>query len=244
LERIAGILAAAYGSGHPLAVNALAEQYWQERREYGPAGGRDTQQRVRALIEGTLGTANPLVATLGRLMDAADAGLPPDAQPDAEPLSLRRERFLAAPNALADELLSDLSSVRWPSLEHAYAAAIDTPQHLRVLLSHDDRLRSDALDLLGESLLHQGTTYPATAPAMRFLRRLAVDPRVPGRAALLDMLAAAHVAAGMNDDVALGAELGDVPGLLSRLAASDPDPEVVDRAVSTLEMLRQGGPAS
>jgi hypothetical protein len=225
LERIAAILAAAYGSGHPLAVRALGEQYWQERREYGPAGGRATQQRVRALIEATLGTANPLVAMLGKLIDAADADIPSDAQPDAEPLSVRRDRFLAAPNPVADELLGDLASVPWPTLEHAYAPALDTPHHLRVLLAEDDRLRSDALDLLGESLLHQGTTYPATAPAMRYLRRLALDPRVPGRAALLDMLAAAHVAAGMNDDADLRAELGDVPGLLSRLAASDPDPE-------------------
>jgi hypothetical protein len=244
LERIATILAAAYGPGHPLAIHALGEQYWQERREYGPAGGRGTQRRVRSLIEGTLGTANPLVAMLGRLMDAADADIPPDAQPDAEPLSVRRERFLATPNPVADELLADLASVPWRSLEHAYAAAHDTPHHLRVLLADDDRLRSDALDLLGESLLHQGTTYPATAPAMRFMRRLASDPRVPGRAALLDMLAAAHVAAGMNDDADLRAELGDVPGLLSRLAASDSDPAVVEGALTTLEMLRQGGPWS
>jgi hypothetical protein len=36
--------------------------------------------------------------------------------------------------------------------------------------------------------------------------------------------------------------LGDIPGLLSRLAASDPDPAVVEGAVTTLEMMRQGGP--
>jgi hypothetical protein len=35
--------------------------------------------------------------------------------------------------------------------------------------------------------------------------------------------------------------LGDVPELLSRLAASDPDPAVVEGAMSTLEMLRTGG---
>jgi tetratricopeptide (TPR) repeat protein len=242
LERIAAILAGAYGSGHPLAVRALGEQYWQERREYGPAGGRDTQQRVRVLMEGTLGTSNPLVAMLGKLIDAADADLPLGAQPDAEPLSVRRERFLAEPHPVAEELLADLASVPWPSLEHAYAAALDTPQHLRVLVTDDERLRSDALDLLGESLLHQGTTYPATAPAMRFMRRLALDPRVPGRAALIDMLAAGHVAADMNDDADLRVALGDIPELLSRLAASDPDPAVVEGAVTTLEMMRQGGP--
>jgi hypothetical protein len=142
---------------------------------------------------------------------------------------------------VAEELLADLASVPWPSVEHAYAAALDTPQHLRVLVTDDERLRSDALDLLGESLLHQGTTYPATAPAMRFMRRLALDARVPGRAALLDMLAAAHVAADMNHDADLRVALGDVPELLSRLAASDPDPAVVEGAVRTLEMLRPGG---
>ncbi len=35
-----------------------------------------------------------------------------------------------------------------------------------------------------------------------------------------------------------------MPGMLSRVAASDADPEVAVAAVATLEMLRQGGPRS
>ena len=175
-------------------------------------------------------------------MAAARAGLPADARPDAERLSVRRGRYLAAPSPLADELLADLASVAWPTLDHAYGPALDTPQHLRVLMADDDRLRADALELLGESVLHQGSVYAATAPAMRFVRRLALDPRVPGRPALLGLLTAAHAVSGDGQDAELGKVVGDMPDVLARLAASDPDAAVAETAAALLGEVRRGGP--
>jgi tetratricopeptide (TPR) repeat protein len=241
LERITAILAGAYGEAHPLAVRAVGEQYWQELREYGPAGGRETAQRIRELTQRTLGEANPVVSLVTDAIDRARESLPPDARPDAERLWLRRERFLAMPTPLAGELLAGLGAVEWRALDHAYGKALDSPQHLRVLLSNDERLRLDSLQLLAESILHQGSVYPATAPAMRFVRRLVADPRVPGRPELIGLLAAAQRAAA--GDKGLAAELGDVSSLLGHLAASDPDPQVAEAAVRAMEELRSG-PAS
>jgi tetratricopeptide (TPR) repeat protein len=242
LERITAILAGAYGDAHPLAVRALGEQYWQELREYGLAGGRGTAQRIRELTQRTLGEANPLVLLVAEAIDRAREGLPPDARPDAERLSVRRERFVSTPNPLADELLVDLGAVEWRALDHAYGKALDSPLHLRILLSDDERLRLDGLGLLTESVLHQGSVYPATAPVIRFVRRLVTDRRVPGRADLIVLLAAAQGAAGEGAaaDEGLAAELGDVPGMLSRLAASDPDPRVREAAVQALQDIGSG----
>ena len=236
LERIASILAGAYGEAHPLAVRALGEQYWQELREYGLAGGRETAQRIRDLAGRAMGEANPAVLLVSEAIERTRESLPPDARPDEVPLSVRRERFLSAPHAVADELLSDLDAVGWPTLEHAYGKAVDTPIHIRVLLAEDDRLRQDALQLLAESVLHQESAFSATAPAMRFVRRLLHDDRVPGRAGLVELLGRAHRAA--NGDPALAGELGDLPGMLSRLAATDRDTAVVEAAVEALRVVR------
>ena len=235
LDRIATILSVAYGDAHPLTLRALAEQYWQERREYGPGGGRETARRIEGLAGRTLGEGHPITRVLRDVFEAARAATPGDASPDSEPLSARRERYLATPNALQQELLADLGSIPWPRLAHAHGPALDTSHLLRILLSSDDRLRNDALALLAESLLHGGTPYPATAPAMRLVRRLASDPRVPGRAALLELLVAGKAAArdeeGGSD---LDDAIGDLPGLLARLAAADPEAEVVDAALALL----------
>jgi hypothetical protein len=127
------------------------------------------------------------------------------------PLSARREQILAEPDLLVDELLPDLDAVPWATLDHAYGPALDTPLHLRLLLATDDRVREDSLELLGESLLHQETVYPATIPAARFMQRLGEDARVPGRDRLLDLLAFAGEVAG-DGSGPLHVELGKVLG--------------------------------
>ena len=190
LRRIASILADVYGEIHPLAIRALAEVFWQERREYGPAGGRETAARVEALVRDALGEEN-LVGELVRKAIAAARDVGEGMEPEDPPLSARRELFLAQPNPLADELLFDLHDTPWPTLDHAFGPAIDTPIHLRLLVADDERLRTDALELLRGSLLHQGSVYSATAPAVRLVRRLAADDRVPGRAELVEFLATA-----------------------------------------------------
>ncbi|SEL71927.1 hypothetical protein [Rhodococcus maanshanensis] len=54
----------------------------------------------------------------------------------------------------------------WDRLFHAYAVATDTPAHLEALVSADETAFSTAMEHLYGAVLHQGTIYPATAPAV------------------------------------------------------------------------------
>lgn len=237
LERIAAILSDAYGAIHPLTIRAVAEIYWQERREYGPAGGRETARRIERDAAAILGEAHPAAQFIHDVIAAAQEAIPAGTEPDVEPLSARRERFLAQPNGLADELLADLDATRWTAMDHAHGRAIDTPRHLRILLADDERLRDDSLNLLAESLLHQRAIYPATAPAVRLIRRLVGDARVPGRPRLIRFLAVVtKVLSDVEGPIADGVRdaLADLPTLLRYLVSSDADPAVVEAAAEVL----------
>lgn len=91
----------------------------------------------------------------------------------------------------------------WGALWHAYGDASDTPAHLLALLGEDPEACAEALGHLDAAVLHQGTVYPATAPAARFVAAVLDDPRTllpcgsalpwderirPLRAALLEWL--------------------------------------------------------
>ncbi len=85
---------------------------------------------------------------------------------------------------------SGLDTVDWSALTHAYGPADDLPGLLRDLCSPDARQRHKALHELYGNIFHQGSRYPATAAAVPFLARMAADPALPDRAALLELLAA------------------------------------------------------
>lgn len=229
LERIHAILVEAYGELHPLTIRALGELYWQQRRDFGPAGGRETADRILRQVESALGSDSPAARLLDEVLGAARDQVPAGSEPWEEALSVRRERILAAPSPIAEELLSEVAGTPWPTLQHAYGPALDTPRHLRLLLADDEQVRDDALDLLGESLLHEGSVYTATVPAMRAVRRLAGDRRVPGRHRLIAfLLGSVEVARGTEGAAAdeLRAALADFPTLLRFLISSN------DRAVT------------
>lgn len=188
LRRIASILGDAYGEIHPLAVRALGEVFWQERREYGPAGGRETAARIEELARKVVGDESALARLLQGVFAAAREAVPPGTEPWDPPLSVLRERFLAEPSPLVAELLGDLEETRWPTLYHAYGPALDTPIHLRLLLAEEERLRADALLLLEELLLGSGESSSALAPSITFLTRLAADERVPDASSVAVLL--------------------------------------------------------
>lgn len=75
--------------------------------------------------------------------------------------------------------LEGLDKVDWSSLTHAYGPATTTANELRTLLTDDDRQRSEALASLAASICHQGSVYPATAPAVPFLVEIATTSMVP-----------------------------------------------------------------
>jgi len=90
-------------------------------------------------------------------------------------------------------VLEGLAEVPWAALTHAYGPADDVPALLRGLRASDPAVGEQALKDLFASITHQGTRYPATAPAVRFLAELAAAPDTPNRHHILLLLAYAAV---------------------------------------------------
>jgi hypothetical protein len=90
-------------------------------------------------------------------------------------------------------VLEGLEAVDWATLEHAYGSAEAVPRLLRQLRSADTPTREDALDQLLFTIVHQGTRYSATAPAVPFLVELATAPDTHHRARLVNLLAYAAI---------------------------------------------------
>ncbi|WP_051432783.1 hypothetical protein [Promicromonospora kroppenstedtii] len=101
-----------------------------------------------------------------------------------------------------------VDEVDWARLFHAYGVASDTPGHLRCLVSADDAAFDAGLDHLYGAVLHQGTVYPATAPALRAVAGLLGDPVLRRRdgdgrsrlAALLGWIDAVGDSASWHED--------------------------------------------
>jgi hypothetical protein len=90
-------------------------------------------------------------------------------------------------------VLEGLDEVPWARLSHAYGSAGDVPGLLRDLRARDLAVCEQALTDLFASITHQGTRYPATAPAVPFLAELAAASDTPNRHHLLLLLAYAAV---------------------------------------------------
>jgi hypothetical protein len=90
-------------------------------------------------------------------------------------------------------VLKGLAQVPWAALTHAYGPADDVPVLLRGLRASDPAVAEQALKDLYASITHQGTRYPATAPAVPFLAELATAPDTPNRHHILLLLAYAAV---------------------------------------------------
>jgi hypothetical protein len=75
--------------------------------------------------------------------------------------------------------LIGLHEIDWAQLRHAHGSASDIPNHIRALASDGDDWADILDELLGDELLHQGSCYSATAPAIPFLARLATTSALP-----------------------------------------------------------------
>ncbi|SFD48895.1 hypothetical protein [Streptomyces aidingensis] len=64
---------------------------------------------------------------------------------------------------------AELDTVQWQSLTHAYGSAEDVPELIRALYQDDEETAGAALDGLLATIHHQGSVYPASAPAVPFL---------------------------------------------------------------------------
>ncbi|KMO93462.1 hypothetical protein ACS04_34830 [Streptomyces roseus] len=65
----------------------------------------------------------------------------------------------------------------WESLQHAYGSGEDIPLSLCSLVDEDPEVRSEALAALDMAVLHQGSLYTVTAPAVLFVAAI-LDHRV------------------------------------------------------------------
>lgn len=188
-RRIADLAEAAYGPGHPLATMAVMAYADQERHEFGGLSDA-TAERASAAVRATFDDEARSVRLVGR----AFAAVPAD-QRRVIPLSVARAEALRTIHP--DGPLAGLDAIHWAGVGHAYGPARDTPDEIRLLRAADPDLRDDALERLTGSICHQGSVYPASATAVPFLARLALDPTQPDRPGIIWLLA--MLARGASD---------------------------------------------
>ena len=119
--------------------------------------------------------------------------------------------------------LHGLDDVDWHELRHAYGSAEGIPEALRALRSESPEERRRAMDEgLWHSIWHQGSRYPASIPAARFLVRLAADPATRDRHQILDLLEAL-VTGYPGDHLPLGIDAAARRADLAYRRTADPE---------------------
>jgi len=65
---------------------------------------------------------------------------------------------------------SEIDSIPWSSLEHAYGSAVDAPKYLHDLVNgNEDEIDEAVYGFLHSSACHQYTTYSSTPYVVRFV---------------------------------------------------------------------------
>lgn len=85
-------------------------------------------------------------------------------------------------------MFAGIDEVDWASMEHAYGPADDVPALLRGLASADPSEREAALDGMYGAVHHQGDVYACTLACIPFLFELVIDPLVPDRGGIVELL--------------------------------------------------------
>jgi hypothetical protein len=120
-----------------------------------------------------------------------------------------------------DNVLAGLEEIDWAGLRHAYGPAGDVPGLLRALVSGSPAERRHAVHELYGNIFHQGSRYEATAFAVPFLARLALDRRAPQRDAIVHLLVA--LAIGYDEAyVPGGVDISGWRAGVERMRAADP----------------------
>lgn len=90
--------------------------------------------------------------------------------------------------AQAGALLVRVAAVPWNELYHAYGPAADVPAQLAAVIAGDDATRAEAWWNLWGNILHQGTVYEATLPAVPVMFAIAGWRQHPDREQAISML--------------------------------------------------------
>lgn len=86
-------------------------------------------------------------------------------------------------------MLEGLNSVAWHEIDHAYGPALDTPGHVRALLSDDAEEVAQAIKDLDRTVYEEGGfVCPAATAVLPFLVEVMPALESDHRAALLDMI--------------------------------------------------------
>src|SRR5262245_48508908 len=85
--------------------------------------------------------------------------------------------------------LDGLGEVEWASVSHAHGPATDFPPLLRAAVGDDPDDRDFAVQLLFETIWHQGTVWEATAPTVPFLYRALEADETPDKSSIAHLLA-------------------------------------------------------
>ncbi|MEU2346349.1 HEAT repeat domain-containing protein [Streptomyces sp. NPDC013082] len=85
-------------------------------------------------------------------------------------------------------MISEIDSVDWKSMGHAYGPAGDIPGWLTGMTSTDPGVRNEAFSDFCNAAHHQGDVYPCTAASLPFLFELASSPATPDRASIIELL--------------------------------------------------------
>jgi tetratricopeptide (TPR) repeat protein len=172
--RIAGICSDILGEEHPETLLAMSNLYQRTQYEYGKEAAYPFLMHIYDLREINIGADFPTAAsrTIKEQVEKL-ASLSKTRGPQQGPsLSERIEAALAKTPPDPQGVLAGLEDVDWQSVRHAFGLAIDTPQHIRLLLSEDELVRADAWEALANSIFHQTTFYEATPIVIPFLVRM------------------------------------------------------------------------
>jgi len=222
--RIAAIQRAAYGPTNPLTV--MAEQnIWRQASEEGQTDqALAALQQMQAGFEGFFGKDHPLmqmVNALQVLRPTQDRGRRAET-----PLSVRKEQALANIPDERSGVLAGLDQIDWHKLQHAYGPADDVPIHLKLLLSNDNDVEDSAWKFMYNTLLHQGSLYPATLPAIPFLIRMLEQGEPPDRREIIRFFLAIVDENYFGEDEE--DESADLPDADMTAAAARTDPEEIE----------------
>lgn len=86
-------------------------------------------------------------------------------------------------------MLEGLNAVAWHEIDHAYGPALDTPGHVRALLSSDPEVVAQAVADLDRTVYEEGGfVCPAATAVLPFLVEVLPVLGSDHRAALVDMI--------------------------------------------------------
>jgi tetratricopeptide (TPR) repeat protein len=237
---IAAIQRGAFGSTNPLTV--LAQQnIWRKASVEGQTDQATAAfQQMRVGFAGFFGEDHPLMQMVNSLQ--ATHPTQRKGQQSKTPLSVRKEQALAnIPNDRSG-LLAGLERIDWHALQHAYGAADDVPIHLKLLLSDDKAVEESAWEFLYNTVLHQGSLYPATTPVVEFLIRMLERGEPPDRREIIRFFLAILDENYFGED-----DYDDEPGeeLPAAIVRTDPEEIKIERAIRTakpvyLALVQQG----